>query len=63
MLYKERMRRALEFELVDRLPTQINYTAAMGKILASYFGFGIDEQDKFILEYVRHKFITTIKHG
>lgn len=35
---KERMRRALRYEPVDRLPTQINYTGAVGERLAAYFG-------------------------
>lgn len=34
---KERARRALSREPVDRLPTQCNYTALMGKKLADYF--------------------------
>lgn len=35
---KERMRRALEHEPVDRIPTQINYTRAMGRRLAEHLG-------------------------
>jgi len=35
---KERVRRALRREPVDRLPTQINYTGKMGRILAGHFG-------------------------
>jgi uroporphyrinogen decarboxylase len=35
---KERMRRAIRHQPVDRLPTQINYTAAMGEKLARHFG-------------------------
>lgn len=34
---KERMRRALQRQPVDRLPVQTNYTAAMGAKLAAYF--------------------------
>ncbi len=34
---KERMRRVLRHEPVDRLPTQINFTAAMGQQLAGHF--------------------------
>lgn len=34
---KERMRRALLHQPVDRLPTQINYTPAFGQILAQHF--------------------------
>ncbi|MBI5961754.1 MAG: hypothetical protein HY866_23655 [Chloroflexi bacterium] len=34
---KERMRRALSYEPVDRLPTQIGYTRAMGEKLSAHF--------------------------
>jgi uroporphyrinogen decarboxylase len=40
---KERVRRALRREPVDRLPTQINYTGKMGRILATHFGVAEDE--------------------
>lgn len=35
---KERMLRALRREPVDRIPTQTNYTPAMGRILCRHFG-------------------------
>ena len=35
---KERVRRALRREPVDRLPTQSNYTRAMGRLLSTHFG-------------------------
>lgn len=35
---KDRMRRALQHETVDRLPTQINYTQAMGRLLVDHLG-------------------------
>ena len=35
---KERMRRAINYEVVDRIPTQINYTAGMGQKMADHFG-------------------------
>ncbi len=35
---KTRMLRALRHEAVDRLPTQSNYTPAMGRVLAGHFG-------------------------
>jgi uroporphyrinogen decarboxylase len=35
---KERVRRSLRREPVDRIPTQVNYTARMGRILAEHFG-------------------------
>lgn len=37
LTHKERMRRALWHEPVDRLPTQINYTDEMGQILCDHF--------------------------
>jgi uroporphyrinogen decarboxylase len=43
MTRKERMRRALGYEPVDRLPTQINYTAAMGQRLAAHLGVTLSE--------------------
>lgn len=40
---KERTRRTLAREPVDRLPTQVNYTGAMGKKLAAWFGVPLSE--------------------
>ena len=40
---KERVRRAILYEPVDRLPTQVNYTAAMGEKLAAHFGVALDD--------------------
>ena len=40
---KERMRRALNHEPVDRIPTQINYTQAMGQRVAAHLGVAADE--------------------
>jgi len=40
---RERVRRALLHEPVDRLPTQINYTRAMGEKLADHFGVAVTE--------------------
>jgi len=37
LTHKERMRRALNHEPVDRIPTQINYTDEMGEILCRHF--------------------------
>jgi hypothetical protein len=37
LTHKERLRRALQYEPVDRLPTQVNYTAEMGHLLAAHF--------------------------
>ncbi len=38
LTHKERLRRALQHEPVDRLPTQINYTGRQGQQLAAHFG-------------------------
>jgi len=40
--HKERTLRSLRYEPVDRIPTQINYTGAMGEKLATHFGVSID---------------------
>ena len=40
---KERMRRALNHEPVDRIPTQVNYTKAMGQRLAAHLGVMLDQ--------------------
>ena len=34
----ERVRRALTYQEVDRLPTQFNYTGSMGHAMAQHFG-------------------------
>lgn len=41
--HKERMRRALNHEPVDRIPTQINYTQAMGLRLAAHLGVTLEQ--------------------
>jgi len=41
--HKERMRRALQHEPVDRIPTQINYTADLGRIMADHFNVAIED--------------------
>ena len=40
---KERMRRAINYEPVDRIPTQINYTAEMGLLMAGYFDVQVSD--------------------
>jgi hypothetical protein len=40
---KERIRRAISREPIDRLPTQINYTRAMGEKLAGHLGVPLEE--------------------
>jgi hypothetical protein len=38
---KERLRRTLLHQSIDRLPTQINYTANMGQKLAAHFNVAV----------------------
>ncbi len=38
LTHKERIRRAFQYEPIDRLPTQIGYTRAMGEKLTAHFG-------------------------
>lgn len=42
---KERTRRAILRQPVDRLPTQMNYTPAMGRLLAEHFQVALAELD------------------
>lgn len=43
LTHKERMRRAMLYEAVDRIPTQINYTLGMGSLLARHFDVSFEE--------------------
>jgi uroporphyrinogen decarboxylase len=45
---KERMRRAINHESVDRIPTQINYTADMGRNMAAYFDVQVSDLVQFL---------------
>lgn len=45
---KERMRRAINFEPVDRIPTQINYTAGMGQKMADHFDVPVSDLPDFL---------------
>jgi uroporphyrinogen decarboxylase len=45
---KERMRRAINHEPVDRIPTQINYTADMGRNMAAYFDVQVSDLPQFL---------------
>ena len=38
---RERVLRALTYQPVDRLPTQFNYTASMGRAMAEHFGVDV----------------------
>jgi uroporphyrinogen decarboxylase len=43
LTHKERMRRALCYEPVDCIPTQVNYTAAVGEKMAAHFNVAVAE--------------------
>jgi uroporphyrinogen decarboxylase len=43
LTHKERLLRALRHRPVDRLPTQVNYTAGMGRLLAAHYGVSAGE--------------------
>mgnify|MGYP001827043990 FL=1 len=45
---KERMRRAINYEAVDRIPTQINYTAGMGRKMADHFAVPVSDLPDFL---------------
>ena len=48
MTRKERMRRALQHEPVDRIPSQINYTAGMGANMAAHFDVPVADLPAFL---------------
>ncbi len=48
MTRKERMRRVLQYEPVDHIPTQINYTAAYGQTMAAYFDVSPDQLPHYL---------------
>lgn len=41
LTHKERVRRAITYHSVDRLPTQVNYTARQGERMARHFGVAL----------------------
>jgi len=43
LTHKERVQQALQHHPIDRLPTQINYTSAMGEKMAVHFGISLAE--------------------
>lgn len=45
---KERLRRALAHEPLDRIPTQVNYTERMGAVLAAHFGVAVADLPGFL---------------
>jgi len=45
---KERVRKALFYEAVDHIPTQINYTAAVGHTMAAHFDVSLEQLPRFL---------------
>jgi uroporphyrinogen decarboxylase len=45
---KERMTRAITYQEVDRIPTQINYTAGMAQQMAAHFNVAVQELPAFL---------------
>jgi uroporphyrinogen decarboxylase len=56
--HKERMRRAIQHEPVDRIPTQINYTASMGERMAQYFHVDTADLPVFLGNHMRRVDLT-----
>lgn len=48
MTRKERMRRAIHYEAIDHIPTQINYTAGMGQKMADYYKIQVRDLPEFL---------------
>ncbi len=48
MSLKERMLEAVQHQPVDQLPTQINYTAGMGRLMEEHLGVSSDELPLFL---------------
>jgi uroporphyrinogen decarboxylase len=48
LTHKERLRRALCYETIDRLPTQVNYTAGMGEKMARHFRVAVGDLPRYL---------------
>lgn len=59
---KERMRRSLSYESVDRIPTQINYTTGMGQTMAAHFGVDLQELPGFLGNHMVRVDLSYPKH-
>ena len=56
--HKERMRRAIQHEPVDRIPIQINYTASMGERMAQHFQVDAADLPVFLGNHMRRVDLT-----
>ena len=62
LTHKERLRRAIRQEPVDRLPTQINYTGRQGERMAAYFGVPAAELPTRLDNHLRRLDLTFPPH-
>lgn len=53
LTHKERVLRAIRRQPVDRLPTQINYTGAMGEKLAAHFSVAVEDLPERLDNHIR----------
>lgn len=58
LTHKERLLRALCHQPVDRLPTQINYTAGTGRLLAEHFGVPASELPSLLDNHIMRVDVT-----
>lgn len=58
MTPKERLRRAIRHEPLDRLPTQINYTGRQGERMAAHFGVPVDALPTLLGNHLRRLDVT-----
>ena len=59
LTHKERTKRAIRRQAVDRLPTQINYTRAMGKKLAAHLGVAEEDLPDCLGNHIRRVDVAT----
>lgn len=60
---RERMLQAITHQQVDHIPTQINFTHAMGEKLAAYFGLGLSELPARLGNHLRRLDLTYPKRA
>ena len=59
---KERLRRAIRHEPVDRLPTQINYTGRQGERMAAHFGMTVAELPAHLDNHLHRLYLSNPPH-
>ena len=53
MTRKERMRKALSYESIDHIPTQINCTKAFGQTLAAHFDIPFEQLPDYLGNHLK----------